>query len=218
MSGGDFLSRWSRRKRAPVPSAPVPESGPPLESFEDAGHRDPPPLPDGDTLSPDELAKLPSLDSFTAETDLTQFLRAGVPLMLRKAALRRMWSVDAGIRDYVSEAREYAYDWNAVGGVPGSGPMLPTDDIKAMLRDIFDGTPVAETTPSETLEAPRDADEALPVADREGEDIAVLEAADPQPAIVGTESETSQAMPVARARSDFPPAPRPRRHGGAMPL
>ena len=48
-----------------------------------------------------------------------------------------MWSLDPAIRDYVGEAREYAYDWNVPGGVPGNGPLLPTDDVGAMLGRIF---------------------------------------------------------------------------------
>ena len=157
MSGGDFFSRWSKRKRAivrenppttvPVGSEAVGGEAVESESAPLAGE-----LSEGETLSREELAKLPSLDSLTAQTDLTQFLRAGVPMVMRKAALRRMWSLDTNIRDYVSEAREYAYDWNVVGGVPGNGPLLPTDDIKAMLRDIFDGTPDEKIEPEQESE------------------------------------------------------------------
>ncbi|MBL7309634.1 DUF3306 domain-containing protein, partial [Escherichia coli] len=82
---------------------------------------------------------LPSLEALTAETDLTPFLRAGIPAVLRNAALRRMWSLDPAIRDFVSEAREYAYDWNSPGGVPGLGPLLPSDDVQAMLGRLLGG-------------------------------------------------------------------------------
>jgi hypothetical protein len=55
-----------------------------------------------------------------------------------------MWSLDAAIRDHVGDARDYAYDWNAPGGVPGAGPMLPTDDVGAMLRQIFEDPAAAD--------------------------------------------------------------------------
>jgi Protein of unknown function (DUF3306) len=129
-----FLLRWSRRKRQAenaeterraqaassedVSVAPVP---PEIATFKDVNDE---PVPE---LSVDELALLPRIEDLTVETDLSQFLRKGVPTALRNAALRRMWVLDPSIRDYVSEAREYAYDWNAPGGVPGSGALLAQD-------------------------------------------------------------------------------------------
>jgi hypothetical protein len=92
-------------------------------------------------LSPDEIAQLPRIDELTADTDLAPFLRTGVPDALRQAALRRMWSLDPAIRDYVGDALDYAYDWNTPGGVPGSGPLLPTDDIQAVLSRMFGDSP-----------------------------------------------------------------------------
>ncbi len=60
-----------------------------------------------------------------------------------------MWSLDPGIRDFVSEAREYAYDWNTPGGVPGLGPLLPSDDVKAMLARLFRDPADAKAPPGE---------------------------------------------------------------------
>src|SRR5690349_9250496 len=121
MSGDDFLSRWSRRKLEvqregkAEPAAPLAPEQAPAEEGEPE-------------LTPEEIAALPKIDEMTPDTDLTVFFRKGVREMLKKAALRRMWSLDPAIRDYVGEAREYAYDWNVPGGVPGNGPLLPTDD------------------------------------------------------------------------------------------
>ncbi|WP_019905153.1 DUF3306 domain-containing protein [Methylobacterium sp. 77] len=217
MSGGDFLSRWSKRKRALVREAPpasLPtetEAAPLLEELDEAG-----------SLPPEELAKLPSLDSLTAQTDLAQFLRAGVPMMMRKAALRRMWSLDTNIRDYVSEAREYAYDWNVVGGVPGNGPLLPTDDIKAMLRDIFDGTPVAEP---EAATEPVTVTSGIGETDEPGEEPVSAttdeetEQVDPEPVLLASQT-SGPSLPVSAPRRQPEDAgvPKPRRHGGAVPL
>lgn len=223
MSGGDFFSRWSKRKRAivrEIPPESVPIAGeaalPPEEGTE------------GEALSPEELAELPSLDSLTAESDLAQFLRAGVPMVMRKAALRRMWSLDTNIRDYVSEAREYAYDWNAVGGVPGNGPLLPTDDIKAMLRDIFDGTPVAEQEQApvdeqapEPVTVASGADEpAATVAEgeAEAEDDRVPQVALDAHPLTALQPGTNPQLSEPRRASAEMMSPRPRRHGGAIPL
>jgi len=159
MSGGDFLARWSRRKRdvaeheATRPVSPNPTSSD--EAVADTSDIEPADAieaGEGVALTPEEIARLPALDDLRIDTDLTQFLRKGVPRLLRNAALRRMWSLDPGIRDYVSEARDYAYDWNIVGGVPGYGPLLPSDDVGAMLKQIVGGLP--ETT--DAAEAPLD--------------------------------------------------------------
>ncbi|GJE46081.1 DUF3306 domain-containing protein [Methylobacterium soli] len=159
MSGGDFLARWSRRKRdvaeheatRPVSTNSTSSD----EAVADASGTEPADAVEageGVALTPEEIARLPALDDLRVDTDLIQFLRKGVPRLLRNAALRRMWTLDPGIRDYVSEARDYAYDWNMVGGVPGYGPLLPSDDVGAMLKQIVGGLPEAR----DAAEAPRD--------------------------------------------------------------
>ncbi|HJE24783.1 MAG TPA: DUF3306 domain-containing protein [Methylorubrum populi] len=247
MSDG-FLSRWARRKEA-VRTAE--RTGPPAGPAEAAGPEALPapgqatgesvlPLQAGaETASTPELdellARLPSLDALTAESGLSDFLQTGVPTALRNAALRRMWSLDPAIRDFVSEAREYAYDWNMPGGVPGMGPLLPTDDVAAMLRRIVEGVPpkVEEESLTEG-EAPN-----APPPDRPAEAgaTAALEA-DPLPA----NGEATQPPPAPLLASSLAPSPIPshapaqatvearpqavqtapmtprlRRHGGAMP-
>jgi hypothetical protein len=139
----DFLARWSRRKlevrkqdREPAPAeAPATEAGAPGET----------PAQESDVeLTPEEVEALPPVEELTAESDFTLFLRKGVPERLKNAALRRMWSLDPAIRDHIGDARDYAYDWNVPGGVPGAGPLLPTDDVGGMLRQIFGGPAVAD--------------------------------------------------------------------------
>ncbi|TNC11971.1 DUF3306 domain-containing protein [Methylobacterium terricola] len=149
MSDG-FLSRWSRRKRdeARRPPEVAPEAAPaePVAA----------PADDEGTLTPEELARLPSLDALTAATDLTPFLRAGVPRALRNAALRRMWSVDPAIRDFVSEAREYAYDWNTPGGVPGTGGAISAEDVRAMVEKVFGSAEEKPSTASHQSDVARE--------------------------------------------------------------
>lgn len=147
MSGiADFLSRWSRRKHASA-GAKRAETGPAEPVATEAAEATPlAPIDCEDAgagshseLSAEELERLPRVEDLTVTTDITPFLRDRVPKALRNAALRRMWSLDPNIREYVGDARDYAYDWNTPGGVPGSGPLLPTDDVKGMIRQVLIG-------------------------------------------------------------------------------
>ena len=160
MSSEPFLSRWSRRKQE-VRKSEQPDSAalpqPPEAEARGAetSQASSPRTVSGQTgtseaeLSAEEIAALPSLDELTVGTDITVFLRKGVPERLRNAALRRMWSLDPNIRDFVSEAREYAYDWNTPGGVPGFGGELPpADEIRRLAEQI-----VGAVRPSTELRA-----------------------------------------------------------------
>jgi Protein of unknown function (DUF3306) len=240
---GDFLARWSRRKlemRQSEPDAqPVP-APPPETDLQDSE-----PEPEEAGLTPEEVADLPKIEELTPETDIRLFLRRGVPDLLRKAALRRMWSLDPAIREYVSEAREYAYDWNVPGGVPGNGPLLPTDNVEEMLGRIFgdrpripDPLPPAEPAGrvTEPSRAPLDADVTAdgaagppgPSPDHDEVQQHGLLPTDPAPAGEsgpGEETvpdETSggsprPAIPPSEAATSAGISPR-RRHGGATPV
>jgi hypothetical protein len=127
MSDEDFLSRWSRRKRAaekpvvsPPRTAPASQTTPALDGKKDGV----PSLPKADETPEDDfdLSTLPSLESITAATDVTAFLRKGVPLELSRAALRRAWTADPAIRDFVGLA-ENAWDFNDPNAIPGFGPL-----------------------------------------------------------------------------------------------
>jgi hypothetical protein len=160
MTDDGLLSRWSRRKlRAertkrtadgrPAQQTPIEETSPGvLENSARLDGQDTGALPE---LSSEELVRLPDVEDLTAASDLTQFLRKGVPMALRNAALRRMWTLDPAIRDYISEAREYAYDWNSPDGVPGSGPLLASDDVEAMLGRVI-GSPEPEVGAESAVE------------------------------------------------------------------
>ncbi|WP_232630493.1 DUF3306 domain-containing protein [Methylobacterium sp. Leaf118] len=235
MSDG-FLARWARRKEAvrdaerlPIEpaavgpdllpdttEAPIPASG--ARAGEGAAEAEP-----GQETSEEiarHLEELPDLDALTPQSDLTPFLRAGIPSPLRNAALRRMWSLDPAIRDFVSEACEYAYDWNTPGGVPGFGPLLPSDDVQAMLGRLF-RDPARTETPAagvEPTDSPNEASppEADPAASEPARTMA--ESADPAPTPEPEQLPDRSRAPAAAALVEpSPPRPRLRRHGGAMP-
>jgi hypothetical protein len=220
MSGeSNFLSRWSRLKRQAddkrlAPADPSSTSGAsdsdiPAGVVEDSQAI----VPD---LTPEELAALPRLEDLTPETDLSVFMRNGVPASLRNAALRRMWTLDPAIRDRVGDALEYAYDWNIPGNVPGSGPLLPTDDVASMLRAIVGMPAEEEIGPDRAAEAQTPVAEASPapqaVAVSPPQEPLVLD--DNPPAEVRTSGTAESAKPEA----EMPASVASRRHGGATPF
>jgi len=176
-----FLARWSRRKRGLEHD---PAEPPPLAHTPD-------PAPEAPTFDP---ASLPPVDSLTLASDLSAFLRTEVPAALRNAALRRIWSLDPGIRDFVGPA-DYAWDFNAPDGVPGFAGSL-AGEVKELLAQAI-GLTEPEDRPT-----PRDEAEAPPPD---------LVAEAPSAA----ELETLAAPPAPEPEA--PPAPPRRRHGGALP-
>ena len=151
MSGPDdadrdkgFLARWSQRKQEAKQPEPK-QDAPAGESVESSGSPAPP--GDDDTVEFD-LSTLPTLEELTGSTDITAFLRKGVPEHLRNAALRKSWALDPAIRNYVNPALEYAYDWNAPGGVPGGGELGAGVDVARLVSQIM-GEPAAQTIKSE---------------------------------------------------------------------
>lgn len=217
----DFLSRWSRlKRRSSAPAAPPPEVAAPTdaEALRRAELAESSAIPE---LPPEELAALPRLEELTPETDLSPFLRKGVPPALRNAALRRMWTLDPGIRDRIGDALDYAYDWNVAGSVPGTGPLLPCDDVQAMLRAIV-GAPDSEA--GEGAARKIDAAPVEGAAQAEPEALAGPEAGEPAkpvdeaPAIIPDVASRAEAIAPAPAEAAPKEVAQVRRHGGATPF
>ena len=92
-------------------------------------------------------SRLPSLEDLTADGDLSAFLREGVPAALRNAAMRKMWSLDPAIRDYVGLS-EYAWDFNKPGAMTGFGPLEAGRAVADFLSTV------SRETPADPEEAP----------------------------------------------------------------
>ena len=135
--GEGFLGRWSRLKRqGPPPEREAKESP---ANADRAGEAAPPEgTPSSTSLLP-EMPELPAIETITAGSDVSAFMHPAVPESLRQAALRRLWSVDPSIRDFISPAVDYAYDWNTPGGAPGWGALGSADDVARMLGQVIDG-------------------------------------------------------------------------------
>ena len=123
----NFLTRWSRRKSEAAESGAAPAEVPkePAGPLDDQMQKE-------DTQPAFDPTSLPPLDSIEAGTDITAFLRAGVPSDLARAALRRAWATDPNIRDFVGLS-ENSWDFTA-DSIPGFGPLSPEDAGELLAR------------------------------------------------------------------------------------
>jgi hypothetical protein len=160
MTEEDFLTRWSRRKRssadgakAAPESAPIPAGTLPSSAEKAIANVEP-------AFDP---ATLPPIDSITAVSDISAFLQNGVPTELRRAALRRVWTADPAIRDFVGLA-ENAWDFTDPNAMPGFGPLESTDEVRRMIADLVDrigqaakpNVPEVEAEPVQIAESSND--------------------------------------------------------------
>jgi hypothetical protein len=215
--GKGFLTRWSQRKQ----EAKQPESKPDAPGVAaDA----PPPDVKADAEPEFDLSSLPKLDELTGSTDITAFLRKGVPEHLRNEALRKSWALDPAIRNYVNPALEYAYDWNTPGGVPGSGELGAGVDVARMVLQIMGGESKGEAAAAaaDTADAPANAPEssthhdAVQKAAPELPEQAVRLGSDP---ISDTPDGGTVTEPAPKSDTSESSAPQQpvRRHGSAKP-
>ncbi len=187
-----FLARWSRRKHGAATG-----KRPPSLATEDKAQRatagsEQEPVP------PIDLASLPPIDSIGAGSDIRAFLLPGVPAELMQAALRRAWSADPAIRDFIGLA-ENSWDFTAPGGVPGFGAVT-AEEVERLLARLA-GEPAEDEAASQGREA---SSEERPAAlDGDGGDRAA-----PEPP-----AELRQELTARQSG----PSPRRRRHGGALP-
>lgn len=216
MNEEEFLARWFRRKRESRENVASPEPTKPA----DASTEPPPSLAEGHEPELD-LSSLPSIDSITAATDITAFLRKGIPQQLTRAALRRAWETDPAIRDFVGLA-ENAWDFNDPTAMPGFGPLdCSTEELATLVDRILGGVrKAAEFLPLESDN---------PVASRReshpAEASAVAQIAEQLQVPESTSGRAASQPKVAqdrqpRAAQDIHDGISPvplRRHGGALP-
>ncbi|QQO31875.1 DUF3306 domain-containing protein [Bradyrhizobium diazoefficiens] len=201
MTEQEFLARWSRRKRASKSDAP------PAETAEPAGEASVP-CPGAEAEPDVDLGSLPPIDAITAATDVTAFLRKGVPQELMHMALRRAWSADPAIRDFIGLA-ENAWDFNDPNAMPGFGPLdCSQAELAAWVDRIVGGL--------------RNAAEALPDTPTALQESSDLPSADLVHTALLTE-EPAQAV-ITETAASVAPQPtteahevRRRTHGGALP-
>src|SRR6185312_7493970 len=125
-----------------------------------------------------DVESLPPIETIGAETDITAFLRTGVPETLKRAALRRAWSADPAIRDFMGPTENY---WAAAGpdGIPGFGDLDPNLDVRRMVSELFGETPHQDTPPESETDRLADSP-ALPIQNQ-AEAPEAPQASPPQP-------------------------------------
>ena len=128
-----FLARWSRRKRHASANR---RDGPPPRTPSQSVEAEKIAAADGATTARPvvDLADLPPIESIDAGSDITMFLMPGVPADLMRAALRRAWSTDPAIRDFIGLS-ENAWDFTATNGVSGFGS-LTGEEIRRLLAQL----------------------------------------------------------------------------------
>lgn len=235
---GNFLSRWSRKKREAVelPSqvaAPAAADARPKEGAAVAVPADASKAvkPEADESNFD-LASLPSIESIGPHTDIRMFLRAGVPAELTRAALRRAWSSDPAIRDYIGLS-ENSWDFNATTGNYGFDPSDPGVDVKRLAEEMFgikrepgaensaDAPPSTKEAPAESAMAPARRELAASLSDHDmlkPDADAVPKDADrePEQRLLAVQENSDGAVQQPR-EPEADPLPVRKRHGGALP-
>ena len=226
----NIFARWSRRKQAvrygETPAPDEEQNAPEVAAAEVSAEPvdQQPSMVEADAGEP-----LPSVEDLTAESDLSVFLRKGVPEALKSAALRKMWSLDPVIRDYIGPS-EYAWDFNKPGSMAGFGPLDANESIAEFLSTMSGGAraglaravarPEAPSgPPQQIMDVSQDQGASTP-PDSPAE--AVSPAESPDPPHVAASSQPPSPVPTKdaadSANSDEPPQlVAPRRHGSAMP-
>jgi hypothetical protein len=179
--GDGFLTRWSRRKlegqEPPLrPHPEEPQSGvskgapdvsgaswtilrdadPVGSAPQDEGSRGIGSSHESAASAEPEMIEPPSLDLIDKDFDVAHWLKQNVPESWKLAALRRAWESDPFIAGFENPARDYALEWNIPGGAPGYGPLTESDDVAAMVRNIFGDTPKPEPADPTVAEATGD--------------------------------------------------------------
>jgi hypothetical protein len=220
MTEEDFLARWSRRKRevAKEEAAPRAEKG--AVQNQPVSDTKPSAEPEFD------LASLPPVESINALTDVTQFLRDGVPADLARAALRRVWTADPAIRDFVGLS-ENAWDFTDPTAMPGFGPLESTEEIQQMITGIVDQIGnAAESAAADAQQSPSDS-KALIESQPGDQPMRVAAAAAPPPdnrrdtadsevLLQGSKVNTAMQHDITESEEVVPQSSR-RSHGGALP-
>lgn len=220
-----FINRWSRRKQEVAKENAQPEA----EKIQEQTAAE---QKDSGAETPEaefDVSKLPSVESITAGTDIRAFLSKGVPAALTQAALRRAWSADPAIRDYIGLS-EYSWDFNSPG-IDGFGPLDPSLNVQEMVADVFGKMKqvAAETealadkvdslaTQTQTAAAPIELPKSVELRGENSEPVSEPESFS---AHVHPEVGDKTAQPAAapqQSDSEIAELPlQPRRHGSALP-
>ena len=208
----NFLARWSRRKA---------EAEQPADRAHDANEKlEHPKQPDQvaaeaekgeDKKEQVDLSKLPPIESIGPETDIRAFLQKGIPPELTRAALRRVWTSDPAIRNFIGIA-ENQYDFATGSDIPGFGPLTPADDVARMVSQIMrEGVPRPLSSPE-----PERSPEAEAEAPQQTTEVAEDSPA-PQRLAAVEDTPVEDGAAQQNEASEEEDSPAAHSHGGALP-
>ena len=142
----NVLARWSKRKRAVVEEAEATEKSVEPES-EISEERQ------AELLANREAAESIDLDTIDGDSDLSLFMKEGVPEALKRKALSVLWRSNPvfanldGLNDY----DENFADPDLIMKSFTSAYQVGRGYLKEVLEEAEEGSPVAEETPHEDL-------------------------------------------------------------------
>jgi hypothetical protein len=143
----NFLARWSSRKLASrtAPAPDVPNAQQSLRDETDAVENSAITEKATDADAPVnqsfDPAQLPPLDSIGPGTDIAAFLHRDVPPELTRAALRRAWTSDPAIKDFVGPV-ENGWDFNDPSAMAGFGP-ISAKEVARLAGNVIAALPEA---------------------------------------------------------------------------
>jgi hypothetical protein len=227
--GDDFLSRWSRRKRAvaaaerEAPQEPPAAEAAPEETVDVAPLARAAETPAPAAPEPEfDIANLPQIESIDAGTDISGFLKPGVPSALRHAALRRVWTTDPVIRSFKGLAEN---DWDFTSpDAPGFGPLDPGFDVKKMVAQLFGEAPPSGVEAAPQSQTPVEEQAARATDESDAMQMAAVSngstlVESPPPAVTVTNQSVVQRNDDTALQQDSANhnSPHSRRHGSALP-
>jgi hypothetical protein len=178
---------------------------------------------DAEAGEPFDPSSLPSIEAITANTDVRGFLQSRVPAELTLAALRRAWTSDPAIRDFIGIA-ENQWDFNDPNSIPGFGPLEVTGNEPAVFtRVLGELERVAETSSespaSEGLDpSPVTGPSHSAVHETAQQTVVELPSADAGVSLLSNETRgTCAEMERAAAVETQDHLPNRRHHGSALP-
>ena len=133
-----FLKRWSDKKQSATSEA-VPKEA---LGEQDQQQQLVASVPE----QPTENLPLPSLDDIIPGSDVSVFFQKHVPETLRAAALRKLWTTDPDIKDFI-EMADHQWDFTNPDAIPGWSSTVDGVDLKAMVDKIFGGAVKKEPEP-----------------------------------------------------------------------
>ena len=161
----NFVARWSRLKRDTAKEKTETDTARSDTKPNNAGATAAKPAPEGalpatggQNETAFDVTSLPPIESITASSDIRAFLQTGVPAHLTRAALRRVWTTDPAIRDFIGIA-ENQWDFTDPTAMPGFGPLEATDNVRELVDQAM-GKLGQALDPSADAAGPPDQDSA----------------------------------------------------------